>query len=73
VTYQWTVSFLRAAQNWEVDFFTLFFNLLYPLRLGWVGEDKLCWTPSKIGLFDVKSYYNVLVPHNSICFPWRSI
>jgi hypothetical protein len=41
------------------------------LRLG--GEDKLCWVPSKRGLFEVKSFYNVLVPHDSTHFPWRSI
>jgi hypothetical protein len=42
-------------------------------QLRWGGEDKLCWTHSKRELFDVKSYYNVLVPHNSIHFPWKSI
>jgi hypothetical protein len=29
--------------------------------------------PSKRGLFDVKSFYNVLVPHDNTPFPWRSI
>jgi len=36
-------------------------------------EDKLCWTPSKRELFDVRSFCKVLTPHDSIVFPWRSI
>jgi hypothetical protein len=39
------------------------FNLSYSFRLRWGGEDKLCWVPSKRGLFNVRSYNNVLVPH----------
>jgi hypothetical protein len=30
-SHQWNVSFLKVAQDWEVDFFTLFFNFLYSL------------------------------------------
>jgi hypothetical protein len=32
------------------------------------SEDKLCWVPSKRGLFYVR-YYNVLIPHDSTPFP----
>jgi hypothetical protein len=53
--------------------FTLFFDLLYSLILRWSGKDKLCWVLSKRGLFDVRSYYNVLVSHDNTHFPWRSI
>jgi hypothetical protein len=56
-----------------VDFFTSLFNLLYSFRLRQGGEDKLCWVPSKRGLFDIKSYYNVLVPYDYNHLPWRSI
>jgi hypothetical protein len=54
-------------------FFTSFFNLLYSLILRQGEESKLCWIPSKKGLFDVRSYYSVLVPHDSTHFPWRNI
>jgi hypothetical protein len=67
------VNFLRAAHDWEADLFTSFFNLLYSLRLRRGGENRLCWVPFKRGLFDVRLYYNVLVPHDSILFHWRSI
>jgi len=32
-SHQWNISFIRAAQDWEMDVFTLFLNLLYSLRL----------------------------------------
>ena len=56
-----------------MDLYISFFNLLYSFRFGQGGEDKLCWVHSKRTLFDVKSYYNVLVPRDSIPFPQRSI
>jgi hypothetical protein len=71
--HKWNVNFLRAAHDWEVNHFILFFNLLHSFRLRQDDEEKLCWIHSKRGLFDVKSYYNVLVPHDSTLFPWRSI
>jgi hypothetical protein len=37
------------------------------------GKEKLYWAPSKRGLFDIRSYYNVLIPHDSTPFPLRSI
>jgi hypothetical protein len=71
-SHMWIVSFIRVAHDWEVDCFSSFFNLLYSIRLRLGVEDKLCWTPSKIGLFEVRSFYNVLIPHNSAPFSWRS-
>jgi hypothetical protein len=47
----------------------MFFNLLYSLRLRQRGKDKLRSVPSKRGMFDVRSLYNVLVPHESTPFP----
>jgi hypothetical protein len=37
----------HKVHDWEVDVFTLFFNLLYSIRKRWKGEDKLWWTPLK--------------------------
>lgn len=64
---QWNVSFVRAAHDWKVDVFALFFNLLYSLRVRREGEDKLCWIPSKKG-FVVSSFYNILACNGDISF-----
>jgi hypothetical protein len=61
---KWNISFIRAARDWEVDFFASIFNLLYSSKSGRVGEEKLCWVLSKRGLFNGRLLYNVLVLHN---------
>jgi hypothetical protein len=38
-SYQWDVSFFRAAHDWEVDIFASFFSLLYSTRVDCEGED----------------------------------
>lgn len=65
----WNVNFIGAVTDWEVDFFTLFFNLLYSIRSRQGDEDKLCWALSKRGLFDVRLFYNFLIPHDDTPFP----
>jgi hypothetical protein len=63
-SHQWNINLIKAP-DWKVAVFTTFFNLLYSFRPRQGGEDKLCWAPFKSGLFDVESFYNVLVAHNS--------
>jgi hypothetical protein len=36
--------------------------LLFSIKVRRGGDDKLHWIPSRRGLFDERSYYNVLVP-----------
>jgi hypothetical protein len=67
------LNFLRVVHDWEVDFFTSFFNLLHSFRLRRGDEDKFYWVPSNRGLFNVRSYYNVLIPHDITHFHWKSI
>jgi hypothetical protein len=56
-SFQWDVRFIRAAHDWEVDVLASFFTLLYSIRLDCDGEDKLWWSPSCKGKFDVRSFY----------------
>jgi len=70
---QWNINFLRVAHDWEMDLFTSLFTLLYSIIVRQGGEGRFCWIPFRRGLFDIRSYYNVLVPHDYIHFPWRSI
>jgi len=65
------VSFARAAHNWEVDVFVLFFRALYLVKVRQKGE-KLWCVPSKRGLF-VKSFYNVMGCNDGFRFPWKSV
>jgi hypothetical protein len=41
-------------------------------RLRHQDEDKRRWVPSKRGKFDIRSFYNVLVPHDNTFLPWKS-
>ena len=43
----------------------------YPIRRD--GMDSLCWTPSSKGIFEVCSYYSVLIQSTDTYFPWRSV
>jgi hypothetical protein len=52
-----------------MNVFSSFFNLLYSSRVSW-GANKLCRAPSNKGLFNVRLFYKVLVPHP---FPWKNI
>jgi hypothetical protein len=52
-SHQCNINFLRAAHNWGMGLFTSLFTLLYYVRVSRDGEDKLCWIPSKRGLFEV--------------------
>jgi hypothetical protein len=67
---QWNVSFIRAANDLEVYVSASFFKLLYSLRVRRGGVGKLCWVPSKRTLFDVKSFYCVLVRKDGPPFPF---
>jgi hypothetical protein len=43
----WDISFIKLVHDWEVDSISSFINALYSARVGWGGDDKLCWTPKK--------------------------
>lgn len=67
-SHQWNVNFTRTTHDLKVDVVASFFNLFYSFRLGWGGKVKLCWDPYKRSLFDVISFYIVLVPHDGSPF-----
>jgi hypothetical protein len=72
-SFQWDVSFIRAAHDWEVDALASFFTLLYSMRVGREGEDQLWWSLSQKGNFDVRSFYKVLACKEVVHFSWKSI
>jgi hypothetical protein len=71
-SFQWDVRFIRAAHDWEVDVLASFFTLLYSNSLDRDGKDKLWWSPSRKGKFDVRSFYKSLAFKETSHFPWKS-
>jgi hypothetical protein len=51
----------------------LFFDQLYSIKLKQDGVEQVYGIPSKRGRFEVRTFYNVLIPHDSTPFPWRYI
>jgi len=72
-SYEWDVSFFRAAHYWEVDVLASFFSLLYSTRVDCDGDDQLWWSPSHKWIFDVRSFYKALACKEAIHFLWKSI
>ena len=73
-TYVWDINFIRAVQDWELEMVASFMTLLYShiIRPGVV--DSLCWIPSPKGIFEVRSFYSILVhPHPQGNFPWKRV
>ena len=69
----WEVNFTRLAQDWELESFSSFLDLLYAANIKHTGTDKLCWRPSLAEGFQVKSYYQVLGESRIGDFPWKII
>jgi hypothetical protein len=44
-----------------------FFERLYSFQLRYVEKDRLGWSPSKRGKFEVKSFYKVLTSQDGPC------
>jgi hypothetical protein len=70
---QWDVIFTRPVQDWEVEMVLSFFEQLYSIQFRQGEDDRMTWSLSKRGLFDVKSFYTRLISQDCLPFPWKSI
>jgi hypothetical protein len=70
---QWNVLFMRPVQDWEIEIVHFLFARLYSISVRHGEDDRLVWNLPKRGLFEVKSYYEVLIRKDSPSFPWKSI
>jgi len=70
---QWNVIFKHPVQDWEMEMVFSFFARLYSILIQHGKDDKLVWNLSKRGLFEVKSYYEVLNRKDGPSSPWKSI
>jgi hypothetical protein len=70
---QWDVIFTRPVQDWEMEMVLSFFEQLYSLTLRQGEDDRMIWSLSKKGIFEVKSFYTRLITRECLPFPWKSI
>jgi hypothetical protein len=70
---EWNVIFIRSIQDWEMDMISTFFEMLYSCKISQGNADRLYWSPSKKGVFEVKSFYKILSNTATEMFPWKSI
>ena len=72
----WEVNFTHLAQDWELESFSSFLNLIYAANIKHFGTDEMCWIPSLDEGFQVKSSYQVLNASRIGDFPrkiiWKS-
>jgi hypothetical protein len=66
-------DFVRSVQDWEVDAVSSFFEKLYSYKISVGNEDRIRWSSSKKGTFEVKTFYKALSSQNFEVFPWKSI
>ena len=69
----WDVSFFRGVHVRELEALSSFMETIYASPSRALGEDKMCWTPSKHKGFRVSDYYKILVGNTFLGFPWKSI
>jgi hypothetical protein len=67
------INFIKSVHDSKVNSVSFFsFKVLYSIRMGRGGDNKLCWISSKWLSFEVIFFYKVLLP-NVDFFPWKSI
>ena len=69
--YHWNIRFTQPVQDWELELVASFMDCIYSGSWRRNGVDKICWTLSTRGVFDVLSYYKALQPPNPDSFPWK--
>jgi hypothetical protein len=66
---QWDVILTHSVQDLAMEMVLSFFARLYSNSVRHTEDDRLIWNLSKRGLFDVKSYYEVLDRKDDPSFP----
>ena len=58
--------------DWELEGVCSFFELLYSYMPRGEGDDRLSWKLTRIGVFDVHSYYYFLISNVHSYYIWLS-
>ena len=70
----WSVNLHRSLQDWELGEYTDLMGFLYRRKVKRSEVDQMQWDCTTSGLFEVRSYYQMLTSNNNITnFPWKSI
>ena len=56
----WDVRFFRGVHAWDLEVMSDFMETIYGSPIRRIGEDKMCWIPSKDKGFMVSDYYRIL-------------
>ena len=67
------VRFFRGVHARDLEAMSDFMETIYGSPIRGLGEDKMCWIPSKEKGFMVSDYYRILVGNTFYGFPWKSI
>jgi hypothetical protein len=67
----WSLDFVRAAQDWELESIASFLDLLYSTKVRGSGADML-WLHSPQKGFTVRSFYRVLSRIGGCSFPGKA-
>ena len=69
----WDVRFFRGVHARDVEAMLDFMETIYGSPIRGLGENKMCWIPSKDKGFMVSDYYRILVGNTFYSSPWKSI
>jgi hypothetical protein len=69
----WVLNFCRPIQDWEEESLSSFLDLLYSSSVKGYGLDRVCWYGSQEKGFQVKSFYNALLPKTAALGPGKNI
>ena len=65
----WDLRFFREPQDWKMEQFDIFWNLIHSMTFTGEGHDKLCWKSTKNKGFKVSEYYLSLFSTPDTFFP----
>ena len=68
---KWNVIFVRSIQDWELGMVLSFFDRLNSCKISFGNVDRIRWSSSKKGIFEVKSFYKALSNFDHEVFPWK--